>query len=800
MSLGAAGISGGDFPTGYSGSVCLSGSFDWTFIVSSAGDFGGTGGVSNVLNAGADTCIFPFLGQTFLCACYFSTSPTTNPTQTPTQNPTLRPTQNPTPYQKATRLVKLPKGSQVQVRGGVLYHGTPTLMEVLGSTPYQGVRWANVQWELMGVTQTPILSCNPIPNPIPGDNSTDVCPCLETNCTTTVPGPGLTFNSLRCCIISYEEELSAGGTSLPTEVWVSNATLGVVTEQQTTSFGTIRCNNPIERELNCQFWRQAPTTYQLQCAQSPITCYQNQTLGYAFGLFWDLNPNFPYTAEVLGEGQLRGIASILNNKIYSKNGVLTDPLDPKLLNDYYWIGAFTPPQQEAYPFRAIFTPDIIQSRPASWFNNLFTDGDLDYSSCLADPLSPTCQWLTWQNLTGPEFKLPGLWLIPTPNLTIYPQEWFIEGPGEGVEVYLNQTLLYQNLTRAPRWIIQLEQQLPLKFRILQQKQIWDIPAAQLSPSWALPADSLWSQVNLGNLQYPYLQLVSASLRGAQGNWPFLNESWVSPSLVVRFTLTPQRWDNLSALILEQNIYPFNTPLSLEEHLYQTRAVNLSNPEDQEYLRLIWSAHLARRHSSESGDCKTFGLGSITFYNPSDEFTQSWYQSAEENAIPRGGREGGCLCDPLFDPLLACGGCLEGLGGTDCTVVFGPDPVPGAPPQECAGHGQSTPTSTNQTQTLYLWNGKFTTCSALLFQGEIFELVGPAAQGVAFLFTWGQEELVYLRGELFYNQQPLQTMLIQEQPALWDTQEGLIECLGLFQKPFLMNAPYPIPPIKAQLSI
>ena len=80
------------------------------------------------------------------------------------------------------------------------------------------------------------------------------------------------------------------------------------------------------------------------------------------------------------------------------------------------------------------------------------------------------------------------------------------------------------------------------------------------------------------------------------------------------------------------------------------------------------------------------------------------------------------------------------------------------------------------------------------------MVGPVAQGVAFLFTWGQEELVYLRGELFYNQQPLQTMLIQEQPALWDTQEGLIECLGLFQKPFLMNAPYPIPPVKAQLSI
>ena len=811
------------FPTGLSGNVCNALGIDWVSGAIGTADVALIPfRVTNVLQAGSLSCAdtTPFLGH-WLCGCYFSTSPTRNPTKkptgnptnNPTQNPTLKPTQNPTFFQAGSQLVKLPKGTQIRLSKSVRYDGTPTKLEVVSSGSYQRVVWANVTWTRLGVTQSLIPECNPVPNLIPGDwpNPEGSCPCIEVGCTTQIPVPGLalSFSSLRCCITSKAEVLFQGGTSLPPEVWVQNATLGTMADQQQTfTVGVIRCNNPIERELNCQFWRQAPSTYQLQCSTSPIDCYRNQTLGYAFGLFWDRNPKFPYTggsyeSGILPEGQLRGIASILNNKVYSRGGVLVDPLDPKLLAEYYWLGSFSPEQEQAWPFRGLLMPDIIQMRPANWFLNLYQDGDLDPLPCLLNPLSPTCEFLTWQNLTGPEFKLPGLWLLVDTNLTIYPQQWLIEGPGQGVEIWQGTTLLYQNLTAAARWVVQLETQPPVKIRILIKGQIWDIPAAQLSPSWPLPPDSLWSQVQMGNLQYPYLQLVSATQRGALGDWPFLNQSWVTPSLRLKFTLSPQRWDALSELIVEQNIYPYNIPLALEASLYyQTRAVNLSSAEDHDYLRLIWATHLARRHPSEDGDCRTFDLGGITFYDPEESYTQRWYEAepgVDDVKIPPGAREGGCRCDPLWDPQVACGVCLEGLGVEDCRIVFGPDPVPGAPPAECAGHGVSIRNSTQAQQLLWLWGGKFTFCQALLFQGGVFELVGRAGQGAAFLFQRPQEEIVYLQGQLFYQLLPLDTVLIQEQPPVWDTQLGLVECLGAYRRAFLMNAPYVIQPLKAQLT-
>jgi hypothetical protein len=89
---------------------------------------------------------------------------------------------------------------------------------------------------------------------------------------------------------------------------------------------------------------------------------------------------------------------------------------------------------------------------------------------------------------------------------------------------------------------------------------------------------------------------------------------------------------------------------------------------------------------------------------------------------------------------------------------------------------------------------------LLFQGEIYELVGQVGQGVTFLFHNGVEEIVYYRGELFYQQEPLETILIQQAPAVWETPMGVIECLSVYKQSFLMNTPYTIPPIKAQLEI
>lgn len=827
MSLQAAGIPslGGlppFFPTGYSGAVCRDSGSDWFINGIGSGGIGSTTATSNILNIFNFSCLSlsSLWNARFLCACWNLQSPTAAPTQNPT---TIQPTQNPTIFKGGTQLVKLRKGTQIQLRRGVQYDGPPTKLEVISSGGFQRVRWRNVTWTLLGVPQLEIPECDPVPNLLPGVPQQGKCPCLEVGCVTGPMLPGGKFNSLRCCVTSKIEFLLPGGTSLPAQVWVRNASLGdadntTAPAPAPATLGiTIRCNNPIERELNCQFWRQAPSTYQLQCTQSPIDCYRNDTLGYAFGLFWDRNPRFSYLREPLGEGQLRGVASILNNKVYSKGGVLTDPLDPKLMNDYYWTGSLTPTEEQSWPFRALLTPEIIQTRPASWFLNLPQVGGagVDPAPCLSNPLSPLCQWMTWQNLTSPQWKLPGLWLILGLNATIWPQQWIVDGPGEGVEIWSTGgagELLYQNLTRAGAegWVIPLERQLPLLIRIILRGQIWDIPAAQLSPSWPLPPDSLWSQLQMGNLQFPYLQLVSAAQRQALGDWPFLNQSWTTPAVRVKFTLAPQRWDALSRSILDQNIYPPNQALMLEEHLYDTRAVNLSSPTDYDYLRLIWAAHLARRHPSEDGDCRTFGLGGITFLaeeggggGGEGEYTQTWYQQETltpiDSPIPVGAREGGCRCQGLWDPLTACGSCLEGLGGPECGVVFGPDPIPGSPPQECAGHGRAIPHATISTPPvkLWLWAGRFTLCQALLFRGETLELVGAAGQGTAFLFQGAlpDQEIVYLRGQLFYQLVPLETMIIQENPTVWDTPLGLVECLGTYRRPFLMNPPYIIPPIK-----
>lgn len=808
MTLQAAGIGGGAFiPTGYSGNVCFD-TVDWTPNNIKIGGGGNTFAVTNVLDTQPSAqCNGLFLAANFLCGCYFSVSPTTNPTLAPTQNPTF--------YQGATQLVKLTKGTQIQLRRAVQYDGPPTRLEVISSGAFQRVRWLNVSWTFLGVLQANITECDPVPNLLPGVPQEGKCPCIEQGCTTAAMSGLGKFTTLRCCIISKVELLLPGGTSLPSNVWVKTASIGDsdnTTTPTTTSLGTIRCNNAIERELNCQFWRQAPQTYQLQCAQAPIDCYRNQTLGYAFGLFWDRNPRFPYTKEPLGEGQLRGVASIINNKVYMKGGKLVDPLGPKLMNDYYWSGSLTPPQEQLWPFRAIVTPEIIQSRPASWFLNLPSEADLDTSPCLMNPLSPLCEWLTWQNLTGPEFKLPGMWLLLEQNTTIWPQEWLVAFPGagdqgEGVEIWSGAgELLYQNLTRARSWTMPLEHQLPLMIRILLKGQIWDIPAAQLSPSWPLPPDSYWSLVQMGNLQFPMLQLVSAAQREAQGDWPYWNQTWPGvPVVTIKFTLTPQRWDALAELILTENIYPYNHALQAEEHLYDTRPVNLT--EDYDYLRLVWTT-LARRHPSEDGDCRTVDLGTITYLDDlqGDEYTQIWYQQQEPvggavTLIPPGAREGGCRCRALWDPLTACSECLEGLGGVECSIVFGPDPIPGSPPKQCAGHGISIGNSTTRTQLLYLWGGRFTLCESLLLQDQLYDLVPQAGQGSAFLFQQaGGAQIVYLRGQLFLDLEPLETILIQQNPALWETTAGLIECLGTYRKQALMNPPYVIPPIKAVLQI
>jgi hypothetical protein len=516
-------------------------------------------------------------------------------------------------------------------------------------------------------------------------------------------------------------------------------------------------------------------------------------LGYAFGLFWDRNPNFPYTG-VLEEPQLRGIASILNFKHYSQNGQEADPLNPELMNSYYWLNSST--QTLPWEFQLIVMPDIIQTRPQNWFLSLFSDQNLDPTLCLATFSPSQCEFLTWENLTDVWWKLPGVWLIPQTNLTIYPISWGVEGESvfDGVEVWKNGEQVYQNLTPSSSYLIPINIVLPMQIRLL-GGSIWDIPSSQSSPSVPFYPDSLWSSLQMGYLQFPFTQLVTTQSRGGfvEGDWPYQNSTpSLNISLKLQFGLTPNLWSPLSENILEKNIYPFNLPLSLDEPLYTVRPINYTL--DRDYLIRIWNAHFARRHVSEDGDCRTFQLGGLVFYED-EGYTQPWFQTPLQE-IPPNGRGGGCRCErnsilTLRDDLTQCSDCFKGMGGPQCDVPFGSDPIPGSPQGVCSNHGVVGKEFSNLTETIFIQSGVFGMCSGLKLGEKIFK------QQNIYLYTLLLDEITVIRGQFFYNLIPLPTQLTQTLPSVWETSIGVIECISPFtSSSILLNPPLVISPLKA----
>jgi hypothetical protein len=195
---------------------------------------------------------------------------------------------------------------------------------------------------------------------------------------------------------------------------------------------------------------------------------------------------------------------------------------------------------------------------------------------------------------------------------------------------------------------------------------------------------------------------------------------------------------------------------------------------------------------------TFQLGRLVFYED-EGFTQPFYQTPLQE-IPPNGRVGGCRCEKegnltLRDDLTQCSECFIGMGGGDCDVPFGSDPIPGAPPGVCSNHGVVKRENMTSVEELKLFNGKFSLCSNLVFNNEIYVLQKGAAQGAAYLFTFGSSEIVLLRGQFFFNLIPLPTTLTQTLPSRWETSMGVIQCLGPYTSFILMNPPLIISPSK-----
>jgi len=244
--------------------------------------------------------------------------------------------------------------------------------------------------------------CNPGEiSTIPGDleiqhDGINKCPCinkcignendlLECNDNTInlTPSPITGFPDLRCCICSkslndepypLESPINNKDISLtlkriitPDEissklmnVEIYNAKIDILTETTTTSetttttsetneniisdtrpkdnLGTLQCNQFVEREFNCQLYRQN-IYYNFACANQPIGCY-DKSLGAIFGGFYNQNPNYIYTPDFnkWTEGHYIGIASFINYKKYlDKNKEPIDPLHSLILNEYYFI-------------------------------------------------------------------------------------------------------------------------------------------------------------------------------------------------------------------------------------------------------------------------------------------------------------------------------------------------------------------------------------------------------------------------------------------------------------------------------
>lgn len=755
-------------------------------------------------------------------------SPTTRkPTSAPTTNPTHTPTTNPTIFGAQVRLVRVSAGTQIRLESAISYNGfTPLLIPLRSALQGSEIEWTAVEWSLNGVAQSIISSCLPIPTPLPGTIYQGRCPCLIT-CASVAPiGPvPLQYTSLRCCITSYTEGIVQprsvpAGDQLTAKVMVDTTTATTTTTLP--SFGIIHCNSAVERELNCQFKRQSPT-YIFQCESAPIDCWGNETLGYAFGLFWNQNPNFLYwhnNQSQWGEGHYRGIASILNNKTYSRDGKLVDPITSKILNEYYWLeGGGDLFYTNTTSYQLMFVPDVLQLQPFNLNPSLLLptasySPDECISSINSLSLSQCPPTLTWNNISSVYVKLPGVWLLfnytngTAQQITLSSAtEWL------GVEVYSSNIRSFQNLTSSTTYT------LPIPDNVFQLRfiggSIWDLPSVQASPENFFYADTLWSSLSLSLFQEPYYQPIiplasfyRISGAGEEGDWPFLNYS--SPSLPftinISFTLSATRWQTIEDNIINYNVYPLNTPLQLLEGGYDTAPTNLSSPTDQDYLYRIWTSHLSMRRASEESDCQTPHLSSLVF--PVSSLTpplptQYWYQNGGEAGytLPDGAREGGCNCNshPFYSPALSCSNCLPGLGGEECRLPYQIDPIPGGVNSLCSAHGGLNLTLFSSVNTtILLQNSLYPSCRSLLYNGTYYSLQKEMGGGSAYIYLSPPTYIMLKGDEFFINGTFTPFLPIQSLPTIWrrvkeggEGEDELIECISMWGAEggsYLLNPP------------
>lgn len=605
-------------------------------------------------------------------------------------------------------------------------------LELLDSAIVEPIVWTNVYYRLYtpstNLTSTELVDrCSPVANKLPGTtpvglDGEKLCPTiykciLTTDCTDNLnPGIGyVNFPDLRACICNYTVTVR---TDVPTrtgtlgEVQMFHAKADPVNAQdqntQTViSLVNIQCNSFIERELNCQF----PlifTNYEQQCQEQPIGCYDN-TLGYAFGGFWNQNPLYQYNIPRANwtTAHYRGIASVLNYELYTDgNGIFIDPTTSAIWTEYLWLNASSfNISQRTYPAGAGATVsplivDIIQGQQYTYtagsspppLTSFYTFDSItagDFATCVifyflsAGDLS-FCSMFIWADQESVVFRYPSLALslpiasteivysveiVPSFNYTAV--EVLGLGGGTCGKFYrptIGERLTFiclnsYNNTAATGYVQVLYHGL---------SPIFDLPQTTLAAGIIYYAiDTLAAYVSIApytttdyiNLVYGFFFFLQATGGTAYlpTNKPFPQRwnsnftEWGYGDIYLNYSTATdvlnlrEAWDGLTASILENNTYPWNVPLyeRVIERGYGRVAINLTNPEHLDFLYDFWATQLAPRQCSEGWHCQTFGLGNCIFSEEGPK--QFWYNgdAVPDYDLPGYSFEGGCRCYDSF---------------------------------------------------------------------------------------------------------------------------------------------------------
>lgn len=563
--------------------------------------------------------------------------------------------------------------------------------------------------------------CNPIPNRDQGslrygiDNNL-ICPTLY-KCIVNSLAPDVNYKNwpdLRCCLLNYtiidriDVPIIQTGSTVNASVVHARATLLSDIVNVTNTFGLIDCNDFISRSLNCQWTRQLDT-YQEQCLSQPIRCF-GRGIGQWFGGFFEQNPSFKYTEhqELWTEDLYKGVASTLNFKIYSKNGVIIDPLTSIVIKNYYWIPDLQELEQEVFDFGSpagTYVVDLIQAQEYNWVSGLeplpvttLTNSiTTAYVACVNSIVlsgDPTpCLDFTWTNLTSIGWRYPA-YNIPIPILesvlvysfTIQTRINFtgvevFDAMGKSCGKYLKPTE-GQNITFFCLQTIPSNGTMYVRFHgadtifdLVGLALTTDVPGIPnlLETFLDLYPFNLTTDVNLvlGGILLQIGQLYK--------NWPGRKSTLYEqlyadpPKISVNFSDDNQGTQFLAKVevirnsILLNNTYPINYALiarSIEQGYTETD-VDYNNPDHKDMLYRIWSTWYSPRQSgSEVSQCQTFRLGDTMYPVPGPK--QFWYNgdAIANYDIPEGTFEGGCLCNNtlnFYNSYFFCARCVEGFG-------------------------------------------------------------------------------------------------------------------------------------------